>query len=60
METPCQRPKTLEGRRSDLERGTNATTSVVGFVLVPLLCAYSGTQTKTSKSFFITSSNNAR
>lgn len=34
METPCQRPKTLEGRRSDLERGKNATGSVVCFVLV--------------------------
>lgn len=32
METPCQRPKTLEGRRSNLERGKNATGSVVCFV----------------------------
>lgn len=31
MEAPCQRPKTLEGRQSDLERGTNTTGSVVVF-----------------------------
>lgn len=53
METPCQRPKTLEGRRSDLERGKNATGSVVCFVLVFFFflngCVYLNSN-KTSKS----------
>lgn len=34
METPCQRPKTLEGRRSDLERGNYASGLAVCFVFV--------------------------
>lgn len=49
METPCQRPKTLEGRRSDLERGTADAGSVVGFVLVRLLGVYSIPPIKTTK-----------
>lgn len=53
METPCQRPKTLEGRRPDLERGKNATGSVVCFVLVFFSflngCVYLNSN-KTSKS----------
>lgn len=57
METPCQRPETLEGRRSDLERGTNATGCVVGSVLVLLLGVYSGTPQ--NKQILITSSNKA-